>query len=212
MDPTDSHNDQRVLTETAAWLRSFLTRPHPELGRKGAVCPFMEQSLKLGRTALSSVDVGGPRGRRRFETTARSALARLGDGDSGDNIYNAFVMVPVGADENVRRAMVLEVQQALKSEAVAAGKMVGEFFPGHPMRGIHNDSFRPLASPHPVLAVRAMVITDILFLSFPDIPAAERLSYLEVWHGLFGASTPAPWGQLYENARAEAERDVSARA
>ncbi|MCE0446762.1 hypothetical protein LT493_25845 [Streptomyces tricolor] len=171
-----------LVGETAAWLRSFLTRPHAELGRKGAVCPFMEQSLKLGRAALSSVDVSGPRGQRRLETTARSALARLGEDAAGDNVYNAFVMVPVGTDESTRAAIVLDVQQELKAEAIAAGKMVGEFFPGHPMPGIHNPSFRPLAAPHPLLAVRTMVITDILFLVFPSIPPADRLAYLDVWH------------------------------
>ncbi|MEU4846844.1 DUF6875 domain-containing protein [Streptomyces gilvosporeus] len=205
---SDGPGDTHILNETAHWLRSFLTRTHPDLGRKGAVCPFMEQSLKMGRTALSSVDVSGPRGTARLAATARSALARLGDRSAPDSVYNAFVMVPVNASAELRRERVLEVQQELKAEAVAAGKMVGEFFPGHPMRGIHSDTFRPLVSPHPVLAVRAMVVTDILFLTFPAIPAAERLSYLTVWHGLFGEGTAGPWGEIYEKARAEAEREV----
>lgn len=54
-----------------------------------------------------------------------------------------------------------------------------------------------------------MVVTDILFLTFPAIPAEERLSYLRVWHGLFGEGTAGPWGQIYETARAEAEREAS---
>jgi hypothetical protein len=168
--------------------------------------------MKLGRTALSSLDVSGPRGQRRLETTARSALARLGEDAAGDNVYNSFVMVPVGADESTRAAMVLDVQQALKAEAIAAGKMVGEFYPGHPMPGIHNPSFRPLAAPHPLLAVRTMVITDILFLVFPSIPPGDRLTYLEVWHSRFGDSAVAPWARLYETARAETERELEAQA
>ncbi|WP_326617968.1 hypothetical protein OG863_11225 [Streptomyces decoyicus] len=214
-DPSDivleSHGqgDMQILTEIAHWLRSFLTHAHPDLGRKGAVCPFMEQSLKLGRTALSSVDISGPRGTGRLANTARSALARLGDRSAPDSVYNAFVMVPVGESAEVRRERILEVQQELKAEAVEAGKMVGEFYPGHPMPGIHSETFRPLVSPHPVLAVRAMVVTDILFLTFPAIPAEERLAYLRVWHGLFGEGTAGPWGQIYEKARAEAEREAS---
>lgn len=208
MNAMESQSD--LVGETAAWLRSFLTRPHADLGRKGAVCPFMEQSLKLGRAALSSVDVSGPRGQRRLETTARSALARLGEDAAGDNVYNAFVMVPVGTDESTRAAIVLDVQQELKAEAIAAGKMVGEFFPGHPMPGINNPSFRPLAAPHPLLAVRTMVITDILFLVFPSIPPADRLAYLDVWHSRFGDSAVAPWAQLYETSRAQAEQELGA--
>ncbi|MFF2810199.1 DUF6875 domain-containing protein [Streptomyces sp. NPDC058000] len=204
----EGQRDLRIFTETADWLRSFLTRSHPELGRRGAVCPFMEQSLKLGRTALSSVDVSGTRSERRLTNTVRSALRRLGNGDAADDVYNAFVMVPVGADLEIRHELVRTVQQEVKAEAVAAGKMVGEFFPGHPMRGIHSDAFRPLVSPHPILAVRMMVITDILFLTFPEIPAADRLSYLKVWHGLFGEQTAGPWADLYEKALAAAEKEL----
>lgn len=205
----EDRSDLRILTETADWLRSFLTRSHPELGRKGAVCPFMEQSLKLGRTALSSVDISGSRGPKRLATTVRSALRRLGEGDAADDVYNAFVMVPVGADPDSCQELVLAVQQELKAEAVAAGKMVGEFFPGHPMSGIHSPEFRPLVSPHPMLAVRMMVVTDILFLTFPAIPAAERLAHLKVWYGLFGEQSAAPWAQLYERAVAEAEKELT---
>ena len=81
-DPSDivleSHGqgDMQILTKMAHWLRSFLTHAHPDLGRKGAVCPFMEQSLKLGRTALSSVDISGPRGTGRLANTARLPPSR----------------------------------------------------------------------------------------------------------------------------------------
>ncbi|GAA0460197.1 DUF6875 domain-containing protein [Streptomyces sp. NPDC046215] len=206
--PTDGQEGRRILSEVTDWLRVFLARPHPDLGRKGAVCPFMEQSLKLGRTAVSSVDVSGARGPKRLESLARSALGRLDGPHASDDVYNAFVMVPVGPDAATRHRIVVDVQQALKKEAVAAGKMVGEFFPGHPMPGIHNEGFRPLDSPHPVLAVRSMVITDILFLTFPEIPVADRLSYLAVWHDQFGGEPAERWNEIYRTAKDQAEREI----
>ncbi|MET7938420.1 DUF6875 domain-containing protein [Streptomyces sp. NPDC005322] len=205
----DSEAELCVLTESVEWLHSFLTRSHPELGRKGSVCPYMEQSLKLGRTAISLVDVGGSRGRQRLESIARSALERLGQKGDRDDIYNTFVMLPVGDDVDRRRNLVVEVQSALKPEAVAAGKMVGEFFPGHPMRGIHNQAFRPLVSPHPLLAVRAMVVTDVLFLALPEIPARDRLSYLDVWNSRFAELDASPWQHAYRAAKDLAEKEIS---
>ncbi|MFF4606362.1 DUF6875 domain-containing protein [Streptomyces sp. NPDC001339] len=153
----------------------------------------------------------GPRGLGRPAATARSALNRLGEEATAEETCNAFVMVPVGTDPDTCRDLVLEVQQALKSEAVSAGKTVGEFFPGHPMQGIHRTGFRPLAGPHPVLAVRAMVITDILFLTLPGIPAAERLPCLKVWHSRFGEVTGGPWAQLHADALAAAEKELDDR-
>ena len=35
------------LTRIARWTREYLARPHPQLGRKGAVCPFVPLSYRL---------------------------------------------------------------------------------------------------------------------------------------------------------------------
>src|SRR5262245_42858435 len=35
--------------EMMAWARGYLSHPHPELGRAGAVCPFVPKSLNSGR-------------------------------------------------------------------------------------------------------------------------------------------------------------------
>ena len=56
-------------------------------------------------------------------------------------------------------------QRHLKTEFVERGLMVGEFHAGPPMAaGLHNPRFRPLRSPVPLLAIRAMVPTDLPFL------------------------------------------------
>ncbi|MFE4665010.1 DUF6875 domain-containing protein [Streptomyces sp. NPDC056716] len=199
-----------ILTEVTGWLWSFLVESHPRLGRKGDVCPFMAQSLRLGRTAVSTVDISGPSGPRHLEILARSALARLGDDCTGDELYNSFVMVPIGSPSAVRQDVVRAVQRVLKPEAVAAGKMIGDFFPGNPMAAIHNPLFRPMASPHPLLAVRAMVVTDILFLGSPAVPARDRLSSLRVWHNRFGATAAPAWAALYHQVRDTAEEEAHA--
>lgn len=207
--PDTGQADWQMLADITVWLRSFITKPHPTLGRKGVVCPFAEQALKLGRVSLSTIDVSGPRGEVRLTAIARSALERLGERDENDNMYNTFLMIPVGAERSICQERVVNVHRKLKPEAVAAGKLVGDFFPNHPMPGIHSEDFRPLASPHPMLAARALVITDILFLTFPTIPAAERLSFMRVWHSLFGEGCPEQWARVYETAWAEAEIELA---
>lgn len=203
-----AHTGPDAIAEVSRWLASFLTRGHPELGRKGAVCPFMEQSLRLGRAAVSAIDVIGPRGAERLESTARSALSRLGGRPIGDDIHNCFILIPTGEDADTCRDLVVRVQERLKGEAVAAGRMIGEFFPGHPMPGIRSASFRPLASPRPILAVRSMVVTDLLFLTFPGISGPDRRAYLAVWQQQFGERAGEAWTQMYEAALAEAMQET----
>ncbi|WXA91173.1 hypothetical protein LZC95_32545 [Pendulispora brunnea] len=61
--------------------------------------------------------------------------------------------------------LVDSVQRRLKSEFVDRGLMIGEFHSGPPAApGLHNADFRPLRSPLPMLAIRAMVPSDLPFL------------------------------------------------
>src|SRR6185437_7878279 len=36
-----------ALAVVARWVREYLMRPHPQLGRRGAVCPFVPISIEL---------------------------------------------------------------------------------------------------------------------------------------------------------------------
>ncbi len=37
-----------LLRAIHAWVREYLCRPHPELGRSGAMCPFVPEALQKG--------------------------------------------------------------------------------------------------------------------------------------------------------------------
>src|SRR5687767_3575956 len=40
---------REYLQEFRQWLEDFICKPHADLGRPGAVCPFVARSLKLGQ-------------------------------------------------------------------------------------------------------------------------------------------------------------------
>ena len=47
--PTEINQTQQdlpYLIEIIEWVKSFLARPHPHLGRSGPVCPFVPQAIK----------------------------------------------------------------------------------------------------------------------------------------------------------------------
>src|SRR5688572_25855594 len=39
-------NDLSALRAVANWIRTFVTRPHKDLGRAGPVCPFLPRALE----------------------------------------------------------------------------------------------------------------------------------------------------------------------
>ncbi len=74
-----------------------------------------------------------------------------------------------------------EVQQEIKPFFVEAGLMIGEFHQRNLSPGLHNENFRPLRSPVPLLAIRFMVEADLPFLNRPSDQPHLRIKYLEAY-------------------------------
>merc|ERR1719203_801606 len=50
---TTSDSELKALLKTGCYLREFLAKPHPLVGRKGPVCPFVPGSLRQNAMYLS---------------------------------------------------------------------------------------------------------------------------------------------------------------
>lgn len=167
------------LASVLDWMHAFLARAHPELGRKGAVCPFVPMSLEQDSIWMAEISEA--------DATVDSISAVISqyrdlflvtEPTSGpDTINKAFVVVfpnlgPDGA------GVVDEVQNRLKKDFVDLGLMLGEFHSANESPGLRNADFRPLRSPIPMLAMRHMVDSDLPFLLRYVYAPAERSSFL----------------------------------
>src|SRR5215213_7470780 len=47
------------LTSVLNWLSHYLTAPHPDLGRSGAVCPYVRPALTAGSIYLTEARLSG---------------------------------------------------------------------------------------------------------------------------------------------------------
>ncbi|MGW6289534.1 DUF6875 domain-containing protein [Streptomyces sp. NPDC055107] len=153
-----------------AWARSYLCRPHPELGRGGDVCPYTAVSLERGGLFLA-VHPGRP-DLRAVLTAYRDWFPDLPPREGpGARYRTVLVVLPDATPGEIDRA-----QRELKHGFVERGLMIGEFHPGPPSApGLWNADFRPMRSPLPLLAVRHMVAADAPFLrADPEHLAAYR--------------------------------------
>ncbi|MGM1058434.1 DUF6875 domain-containing protein [Saccharothrix sp. Mg75] len=184
------------LRTVLAWADEYLGGPHPDLGRRGAVCPFTDTSLQRGLFYLS-VRPGTP------ESTDELAALLLHYRDwfteleprtgPGAQFKTILVLFP----DLVEFDVVDRTQQLLKAEYTRMGLMLGEFHPGPPQKaGLWNPAFRPLTSPVPLLAIRHMVPTDFPFLRDDDETVAAYLQR-------FGDRVPT---HLRGDVRAAADR------
>ncbi|MCA9652058.1 MAG: hypothetical protein KC501_19230 [Myxococcales bacterium] len=163
MDPPD----RDVLAEVARWTVDYLCQWHPDLGRTGDVCPYTEVSMRedLLLAAVCHVFDADPRPLMRevmlltmedFESRPPKVGNRAG-------LKAMLVLFP-----SVEGVWIDDVQQQLSLTFARRGLMIGEFHAECEKPGLHNQAFRPLRSPIPLLAVRAMMLTDLAFLKGSD--------------------------------------------
>lgn len=174
------------LRGVVAWARNYLCRPHPDLGRRGPVCPYAQASLDRGMFFLA-VQRGEPASPEELDETLlvyRDWFRQLpptgGPAAQFKTILLALPDIPPAAVPGVVDA----TQRRLKPRYVAEGLMIGEFHSGPPDKaGLWNPDFRPLRSPVPLLVIRHMVPSDFPFLADDAGLVADYLRF-------FGPATP----------------------
>jgi kynurenine 3-monooxygenase len=171
------------LAASVEWVRTFLARPHPDVGRPGPVCPFAPAALALDTIWLAQIDDSSPDPARLAEVLAqyRDVFAEI-EPRTGPSAINKTIMVVFPNMTADAAALVDDVQRELKPSFVELGLMLGEFHARNETPGLRNADFRPLRSPVPMLVMRQMVETDLPFLrrsiDEPQIRVAYLRSYL----------------------------------
>lgn len=179
--PGRSTDDSEILAAVARWAAEYLPRPHPELGRSGHVCPWVQASMAQGLFFLT-IHRGETDPERLLPTFVglQEQLLAMepsqGRAATLKTIVNVFPEVP---NEDAAR-IINAIHERLKRYFVDRGMMLGEFYADCDKEGLRNPAFRPLRSPIPLLVIRMMVPTDIAFLS-------DRPEYIKAYLKRFGA-------------------------
>lgn len=159
--------DFDLLVGAMAWAVSYLTNPHPELGRSGAVCPFTRPALRKN-TFFLAVYHGSDLRREdvvRVVREYRDWFLELEPREGKDVPYKTINILFPDISTADAIELIEDTQTRLKPDYVPHGVMLGEFHPGPPKKaGLWNPDFRPLRSPVPLMSIRFMVPTDFAFL------------------------------------------------
>jgi len=180
------------------WVDEYLCKPHQELGRAGPVCPFVPTALEMGLLYLlifPRVDQDTDlEEMRQLVLHERDQFLTMEPRQGNAAQFKSFLMIFPNIPSPQAHEVIDRLQASLQESFVERGLMVGEFHPGPPnKRGLWNETFRPLACPIPLLAIRHMVPTDILFLK-------EKSSLVAEYLRLFGDMVPSKFVHLVEEA------------
>ncbi len=179
--------DLPYFIEITQWLKSFVAKPHSELGRPGAVCPFVPPSLKFNSMWMRVIRAQD----LNLEQIENIILPHLDvflelepkEKPSALNKAILFIFPDVELEDAPK--IIDVVQKKLKLFFVDAGLMLGEFHNLTESPGIHNPNFRPLRSPIPMLVIRPMTEADLIFMQNTD-DLHLRIRYLEAYLKHYG--------------------------
>jgi hypothetical protein len=153
-----------VYLSIAQWIRSYLMRPHPDLGRSGDVCPFTTQAFRL-----DTIRIGVSRARDSDIASIKRCMRHC---------FRQFALMPclpsmrhfrtiiVGfpeLDSPAGLASLKRIQRQLNLYCLLHGLMLARFHAGSDDPGLWNPQFKPLRSPIPLMVIRQLVKEDAPF-------------------------------------------------
>ena len=179
-----AESDLGALHAVADWIKTFVVRPHEDLGRAGPVCPFVPGALERKTLWLAPEHIAERSVPHVVELlNGYKSLFRDTEPTDGDDAsYKVIVVVFTALSADRAQGLFDDVLQQLAVPSyVEDGIVFGPFYEGHEGTAIYNASFRPFQSPVPFLFVRYGVISDWkFFLDNPD--------WLSHWAHRFGDS------------------------
>lgn len=197
------------LRHARQWVDEYTPEPHADLGRDGAVCPFMIKTLRLDY--LTMVEFDATYGNEALVVLAWELLDRLRERAAevgSDAIHLVSMVVPFGLPDFELKTMVDRAHAELKPDFVRLGFMAGDFWPDHETVGLHSEDFRPFSSPVPILGMRHIVPADLPFFVKHERCPRELLDHLRTMRGLFEGRLNADWARRLDEAEALAAARV----
>ena len=177
-------SDLNALHIVADWIKTFVARPHEDLGRAGPVCPFVPGGLERKTLWLAPeqiADRGVPHVVE-LMNGYKSLFLDTEPTDGDDANYKVIVVVFTDLSADRAQGVFDDVLQQLAVPSYAEdGIVFGPFYEGNEGTAIYNSSFRPFQSPVPFLFVRQGVISDWKFF-------LDNEDWLSLWARRFGES------------------------
>jgi hypothetical protein len=176
--------DLDALRAVGDWIKTFVAKPHKDLGRAGPVCPFVPVGLERKTTWLAPEQVAN----RSVPDVVQliSGYKRLfldaqpidGEGLDYKSIVVVFTDLPADRAKNL-------FDGVLKDLAVPSyvddGLVLGAFHKSNEGTAIYNSNFRPFTAPVPFLLMRHAVISDWKFF-------LDDQDWLNRWAHRYGES------------------------
>jgi len=179
-----AESDLAALQAVADWIKTFVVKPHKDLGRAGTVCPFVPGSLERNVLWLAPEQISDRGEPDVVELMSRYKRLFLETQPTGGDEVDYKVIVVAFTDLPADRAQGVfdgVVQHLAISSYADEGILFGPYYEGNETTAIYNSKFRPFQSPVPFMFVRHGVLSDWKFF-------LDSEQWLDLWARRYGES------------------------
>jgi hypothetical protein len=136
--------------EVLRWVKEYIAAPHPQLGRKGAICPYVYKATEIDRLVLA------------FHDEVERLKTRFPITEPDKSFASVVLVFPNIPDE--RLDALDRMHGEMKSHLMQSDVMVACFHKRNNKPALYNPDFPLYRAPLPCLVVRHMDVRDIAFL------------------------------------------------
>jgi hypothetical protein len=155
-----------TVQATLEWGGDYLGKAHPDLGRKGAICPFIKQTIALGQLFVSvheGIDGRSSRTLRRIVLDEAQRYEKLCPMDNKKAAFSGIVVAlpdcAPGSFDTLDR-----VHAELKTHLMRHDLMFSAFHPHSRKPSVANAKFHAFKAPFAAFVIRRVDVRDIAFL------------------------------------------------
>ncbi len=156
------NNVTPLFNDIAPYVLTFLTSKHPY--RKGVMCPFMPKAIETGNVFFSYFQGD--------ESIISSCIDFFKQDDSGART----IIILFDADYPIDKLLRIHINHKVK--CVKNNIMLGALFEKSDASSLHNDRYFPLRTPNPVLVLRNVTPSDLIFLNPSHHSHLDKISFL----------------------------------
>jgi hypothetical protein len=161
---------QDAVDKMMNWLSDHVTRTHPDLGRRGPICPFMKSALETDSIKYQICSWGNDYGPVELQGMINELIAifcRSPWHSSKPNLQSLISVFPTMPKE--KWVLLDDLFRKTQDDVIDHSLMVAQFHPDCTQPAIWNPQFAVNRAPLPLFAVRRMQVHDIIFVR--DNPA-----------------------------------------
>jgi uncharacterized protein DUF6875 len=168
-------SDVRLAARVLDWLTNHIAQPHPEIRRRGPMCPFVGPAVahdELTIVVQRGVDGSDAAELERVVRGRIDTYRAERPIDPRSEKHHAVVLVLPDVVSS-QTAALDAVHAAVKNELMEHGVMLGQFHSTCDVPAARNPDFPVQRADIPCFALRPMTLHDILFIHDDDFRFAQ---------------------------------------